>query len=598
MYQVSEAYKEQIRKSLRNYSFIKIVFGLTDPDADAHAVVSNNGQLDWSTNPEIEDLHTVSSTYATLELNRWLLNGSQKLLPDKAPYMYQAFVSDKQSSAQGALEVAAELTVNFTEGSYSFSGLSFTFDSITGDFPSEMAVRGYLDNQLVYTDTAVINTVNFEYNKRIPGTEGFVNKLIISFTQTNLPNRRVRVEDVILGLRRIITEDTLTDSSWKRSNDLMNTILPDESFMFTFLDPDKDYNPDNPQGLWEYIETGQQVQFSYGYQLDNETIEWIPGSRYLTDGSVNIVNGNSLPEVTFNTVSQIQALTDVYEQGVYSASGATLYALADGLLQWAGVVDAYGNKKYILDDTLKNFVTTAPLPMLPVNQLLQIIANEGMCLLFTDRNGYTNIAPRKTSASGFAFTFNDVKDTAPDTSKYPFLKNLSVKFSMVQPAAEASELASLEVAGVANETIEIEYDAATSLEASASSGLVINEIVGLYARKAIVKVTGTGKLTITGNPLEFTDYVMNKQFNVAGEDCALTTQLIQDRQQVSDYLDWMGATLTKRSVYSFSERGFPEIDVTDIISVDTAYTEGKSVNLTSSTITYNGGLSGESEVLG
>ena len=598
MYQVSEAYTAQIRKSIRDLSYIKIIFGITDPDADAEAVVENNGQMSWSENPEIEDLRTVDNTYATLELNRWVLNGTQQILPDSAPYSYQAFVSDKFSDEEGTLLTSTIFTITFATGYYSFSGLSFTFDSIVEEYPSEINVKGYLDDALVYENTKSVDSVNYEYNERIPGVDTFVNKLVISFTKTVLPHRRVRLEDLILGLRKIITSDKLVTSTWKRTNDLMNTVLPDESFNFTFFDPNKDYNPDNPEGLWEYIETGQQVRFSYGYQLEDGSIEWIPGSRYITDGGATIECGNTLPQVTFNTVSQIQVLNDIYDEGVYNAIGATFYDLADNLLYWAGVHDLYGNKKYILDESLKNYIMYKPLPVLPVKELLQLIANEGMCLLFTDRQGYINIVPRKTEISNFAFTFNDILTNAPDINKYPFLKNLYVSYSLVQPESEVTELVTIDIEDALEELYTIEYSAATNITASVGSGVTIDEIVGLYAYRAKLKLTGTGTVTISGKKLTSSDYVISKQFNVDGDDCMLETRLLEAKTHAMSYINWMGDVLVKRNNYTFADRGFPEIDTCDIIEVDTAYTKNKQVNIVGTTITFNGGLSGESEVLG
>lgn len=598
MYQVSTQYLEQIRKPIRNFSYIKIMFGLTDPDADSEAVISNNGQMPWSENPEVENLHSVNSVYATLELNRWVLNGKQNLLPDSAPYNYQAFVSDKVSNSEGIFENGTVLTITFAVGYYSFSGLTFTFDSFLQDYPATVNVKGYLNNELVYDNTKSIDSVNFEYAEKIPGTNGFINKLVISITGTSLPYRRVRVEDIVLGLLKSITEKVLITSNWKRKNDLMNTTLPDEAFDFTFYDIDKQYNPDNPEGLWEYIETGQQVTFSYGYQLDDGTIEWIPGSKYITDGSPIVENGNTLPQVTFKTVSPIQALSGVYDEGIYSAIAVTLYDLADTILYWAGIHDSSGNKKYVLDESLKNFVTTKPLPVLSVRELLQLIANEGMCLLYTDRQGYITIAPRKTNSSGFSYTFEDMLTSVPSISKYPFLKTLYVKYSLAQPATEVAELTTFEVDNANGELYTIEYDAATSISATASEGVAINEIVGLYAYRAKLRITGTGTVTISGKKLIYSDYVDYKQFNVTGEDCSIETQLIENKTQADNYIDWMSDILTLRGDYVFNDRGFPEVDVCDIINVDTAYTEGKPVYLVGSNISFNGGLNCESEVLG
>lgn len=598
MYQVSEQYENQIKKTARNYSYIKVRFGITDPDADAAAVLAQNGQMPWSVLPEIEDVNTVSARYATLEHNRWLLNGNQKIIPNNNHYMYQAFVGDKVSDENGEFDTYTDLTIEFGGGAYAFSGLSFSFDTILNDYPAEINVRGYYQEALIYDKQSSVTGVNYVFDQRIPESDAFVDKLVIRFTKTNAPNRRIRVEDLTLGIIKILTESRIISATWSRSNDLMNTVLPQESFSFTFYDVNREYNPDNPEGLWEYMETGQPVKFWFGYQLDDESIEWIPGSNYIIDGSPKVANGDSLSQVTFNTISPIQNLTSIYDEGVYSATGTTLYDLADRILQWSGVLDSYGNKKYLLDESLKNYVVHNPLPVLPVKELMQLIANEGMCVMFTSRSGFIVLSPRLSTDSGFVFSLSDVKNTSPEVSKYPYLHTLSVKVSDLVPETSVSEITSVEIDNLSSATIIVEHDAATNISVEGSSGVTINNIIGLYAYRSKIVVSGTGKITIKGNKLIPREYLLSKVYNPVGEDCALESKLMQDRNHAEQYLDWMADVLKKRNVYSFDDRGFPELDIADIISTDTAFTDDKKVNLTSYKVTFNGGLSGTAQVLG
>lgn len=598
MYQVSEQYQNQIKRSVRKYSYIKIRFGITDPDADAAATLSDNGQMPWSVLPEIEDVNSVSSRYATLEHNRWLLDGRQKILPNNGAYMYQAYVGDKVSDNTGNLEVPTILTVDFGGGAYTFSGLSFSFDTILDDYPAEINVKGYYQDSLIYDNTKQVTGVNYVYDDRVPGPDAFVDKIVISFTKTNVPNHRIRIEDLTLGIVKILNESRVITATWSRSNDLMNTVLPQESFSFTFYDVDNEYDPDNPEGLWEYMETGQSVKFWYGYLLDDGSIEWIPGSSYITDGAPKVNNGSALTQVTFNTISTIQALTVTYDEGVYNASGITLYDLADHLLLWAGVHDSCGNRKYILDESLKNYVVHNPLPVLTVKELLQIIANEGMCIMYTSRTGFIIVSPRLSVESGFSFTLSDIKDASPEVSKYPYLHTLSVKVSDLVPESKISDITSIEIDYSSPATIIVEHDAAVNLSAVGSEGVTIDQVIGLYAYRSKLIVSGTGKITITGNKLISREYSVAKTYNPVGEDCSLESKLMQDRNHADQYLDWMADILKKRNVYSFKDRGFPEVDIADIIDADTAFTEQKQVNLTSYKLTFNGGLSGETELLG
>lgn len=598
MYNTSEAYKEQIRNPVRDYSYMRIQFKLTDPDADTDAEVHDNGGTPWSKTPSVIDAPAVSERYVSLEQNRWLLNGGMRMVPDKGPYKYQAFVGNKMSGDDGYLEEPTTITIDFDEDAYSFRGFTIVFDTIGNDYPAEFCVQGSLSGTLVYEKNFIAEAVECVVAEPVPGEDRFLDRLVFSFKSTALPYRRVRIEELILGLRKAFDENSIVSAEWRRTNDLMNTVLPDESMSYTFYDPEREYNPDNPEGIWAYVETGQQVSFQYGYQLEDGTVEWIPGSTYYIDGSPTAENGSMLSKVTFNTVSRLQGLTDIYDEGIYSEMGVSLYDLAETVLRWAGVVDGYGNPLYVLDESLKAYITTAPLPVQPVREILQVIANAGMCTLYTDRNGYIVFGARNEGNSAFNYTFADIKDKAPTVEKYPYLKNLSVTARNVNRSDASEELASVDVADAKKTEYVVEYDAATDIKVTFSDGLTADRIVGIYAYRTKLILTGSGKVTVIGVKLNESIYIVQKACNPIGEDCALENPFICNQMHAMAYLEWMSQILMKRNLYSFDDRGFPEVDALDSVSIDTAFTPARKAHLTSIAIKYSGGLSGHVEVLG
>ena len=400
-----------------------------------------------------------------------------------------------------------------------------------------------------------------------------------------------------MGLCKTFDEGSIVSSEWKRTNDLMNTVLPDESMIYTFYDPKREYNPDNPEGIWVFVESGQQVKFQYGYQLDDGSVEWMPGSTYFVDGSPTVESGSVLSKVTFNTVSRLQSLTDIYDEGVYAPEGRSLYELAESLLQWAGVVDGNGNPLYILCDALKKYTVTTPLPVQQVRELLQLIANAGMCILHTDRDGKIVFEPRHSEEYVFQYTGNDVKTKAPTVKKYPYLKTLTVMAATYTPANTEEELTSIDITDATETEYLVEFDAATDVKVTAADGLTVNNIIGAYARRARVVVTGTGRLAVIGKKLNESSYMAQKTCNPVGEDCTLENQFIGSQAHAVEYLRWMADILTKRNVYTFEDRGFPEVDAADLVTLDTAFSEGRAAQITAITVKYNGTLSGNVEVL-
>lgn len=591
MYEVSAQYEQQMRQSFRNESLIKIKFGLVDPDAVSNAYVADTSpKVSFSTNPELVDDLNVSELYATLEKNFWLLDGSMKVLPDAAPYAHQGYISQELSDDTCEYEGGIGITIKFNTGFYNFRGMTLTFDPIQDNYPTEVTITGSLEGEQVFSATQSITSAEYLIETNIP----YVDSLTFIFNKNKLPGRRLRIQDLILGVIKVIDSATLSSSTWTRENDLMNTVLSSNEFTFTFFDIKGEYNPDNPEGIWEYLDRGQSIDVKYGYTLNDGTVTWIPGATLYTDGTPSVKNAGSLSEVTFSATSRLQMLTDTYDVDVYSAAGRTLYTLAESLLQWSGL----SATDYTLCDKMRNYTFYGVLPSQEVRELLQLIANASMCLLSVDRNGKIVFSERETQVEDFKYSLDEILDAAPSINKYPYLKNLYAYVYKYTVASTAESIASLEVSGATNQDFEITYSAATDVTISSNSGITVNSIKGTYANKMIVNLTGTGTLEISGKTINSSTSKVSKQFNVVGEDCELDNMLICSSDHANEYVDWSGEILNLRNVYTFNDRGFPEVDVADKINIETLFTEDKEVFITGSSITYNGGLSGSTEVLG
>lgn len=677
MQQVSNDYKEQIKKDTRNMSHIRIRFSIVDPDAIRDVTISDNGEMPWATLPDYNNEDDVKGRYGTFEPGYWLLDGT-RLTKGAEDDIYQSFVSDKISDASCNYETPPSITIQFSEDLYAFGGMSLYFDTIGNDYPSTIRLEGYADTEKIMDKHIIVPQARFDYKGHIPEvTGGKINKLVVSFNSSTLPYHRLRLEDIILGIHMTITEDTLVDSTWTRSNDLMNTVLDDNSFSFTFFDPNKDYNPDNPEGIWDYLEAGQDVQFEYGYELDNGTIEWVKGSRLYTTGETSVSKGDTLPQVTINATSLLQRLEQLYSCAEYIKGGISLYQLAFGLLNGVYAYDTFDRPMFEISDKLKNYRFYGVLEERSVKEVLQLVANAGMCLMYVDRNGKIVIKERDSTQQNFVYDDMAVKTSAPMSNKYPFLKDLSVKVTEYTVGETIEEITTLSVDKAVNETFTIDYDIATDVTVEAvqveqestvstmvvsrmakSSAkktvviqkavkvptgtarpdtprrpsdnsfpdihvdsyqtigalvfpeeeepeepeepiepLVIHEVISAYNTRAVVRASGTGTIVIKGHKVIKNEYTITKHYNDTGDDCEIEAPLVANRAHALDYIDWIGEFLTKRDLYSFEDRGFPEIDITDNVGINTAFTEDKRCFVQKIDIKYNGGLSGNVEVI-
>lgn len=593
MQSVSSAYKTEIKNTVRNPSYIKINFKVTDPQAIGDSVVSDNGSLYYSRLDDILEGTEFADNYITLEHNRGILSGVYSLPPREGEALaYQGFIGNLISDNDGHWTTNPTITVNFQTTYFQFVGLSFIFDTELYDYPKNFCIKAYNDDVLVQTITAFPD--NFEYVIETPIVE--CNKLEFIGIQSNIPHRRFRIKEVVLGLNKTFFDKDVSKASWERSTDLINAKLPSTKFSFTLLDKDKRYDPDNPNGIYKYMEALQETKLNVGYEVSDGNIEWQPIGTLFTDGNVKVTTESAIPTVDFNATSLIEQMNTVYDEGVYNSTGVTLYSLAEQVLTYAELPTDTGINRWILDDALKNYTTKLPLPVKTCKELLQLIANAGMCMIGFNRNGYITISPKNDTIRDFAFTFGDILNI-PTTKKYPILQGVDTCYNVASIEATTVELSKIDISGASATTYNITYEMATNISATIGSGLTIIGTPKYYARMCEIVLTGNGTLTITGKKINVSKISVSKEYNSTGERCPIENELINNPTHATAYVEWVGDYTNRRTEYEFDDRGFPEIDCGDSITLDTLYTELLEVDIISSKISYNGALSGKTKVL-
>lgn len=596
MYNVSTEYQTHIKDTVRNPSYMKINFSIVDPDASLASTLTSNGQMPYSNVTHIELPRVVDESYTTLEHNRLILNGIGTLAPDSAPYIDEGYIGNIVSGADCTWSVNPKITIYFGASYFTLMGLTFTFDFINNEYPAEMQLIAY-DGA-----TEVLNTIFYPDDSEIYSLINSIpecNKIEIIALKSSLPYRRFRIENLMFGITKIFKGNVIQKATWKRDVDLINSKLPTITFDFSILDLDREYDPENPTGLYPYIESRQPISFDIGYELPDGIIEWQDCGNMFTTGEISMSSNSSIPVVTIKTQSAIAYCDKIYNQGVYSATPVTLYDLADTILTYADLpLDSEGNERWILDASLSSYSTMMPLPKDSVKNLLQLIANAGMCVLDVDRDGNITIKPHSETASGFGLEFGDIT-SVPTVNKYPLLGGVDASVNTLNIATTTSELAKFDITGASSTVYEFEYDMAKTITNSVTGTLVVNSIQ-YFARMARVTLTGTGTITFTGYKIDVKTDTASVEFNPDGDRCPISNELITNRKHALAYASWVGAYVNRRNEYTFTDRGYPELDSGDEITIETLYSkdvDAIDVTLLSSEITYDGAITGKSKVL-
>ncbi len=597
MYLTSEAYKEQIREPVRNPCYIRVRFGIQDPEANRNAVITNNGALSYSSNPTLDGESDTKRRYGTLEPGYWLLDGSLDSAPDTEPYTLQGYAGADISSENGTYEQNPEIYATFTSGYYAFRGIGVYFDEVEHEHPVSIRIIAERDEKQVFDRIFSVEGEVFSYEGNLPPGDEYLNKITMQILDSGIPYRRARIGAIVLGVIKTLTCSNITEAKWSRKNDLMNTSIAKNEFSFTFLDIDGEYNPDNPEGIWRFLEDGQEVTFEYGIELDDGSIEWVKGGTNYTNGEPTISNSAALSKASFTAISRLQTLTDIYREGNYNPDGVTLYDLADSILQWAGLVDDNGNKEYRISEKLKNYVTTAPLPVGEAKDCLQLIANAGMCVVDVDRDGKIFIEEVSAEMMDFIYDKSVVLEAPPTTKKYPLLKDILVTLFQYTVQTEETELISMDIVEAEETVYELNFDdTAVDLSLSLAGGLTAG-VTEFYANMCRVTLTGSGTVTVMGKTVESGSATVRFAYDTIGEECPVSNPLITSMTHAREYAAWVASVIMRRAEYTFKDRGFPEIDTTDNVTVNTLFTNNIKATVTENEMSYNGAFSGSSKLL-
>ena len=368
MQNVSQAYKQQIRHVIRNPSYLKVSYGVYSLPATEQAKFESSDQTNYS-QLELKDDDLPQASYATFEHNRMKVGGPQVILPEQSPYRYQGYVSDTVSGVDGLFSPIPTIKITFDDPQDVY-GLTLLFDPVERTYPKRISING--------TEFKVSGT-EFVASEKMYSVES----ITIQFLESYKPQWRARLAQVLFGQSVIFDNYTIEDSTYTSKVDLVSGELSSKKFTFKVDNHNQIYNPLNPQGLTEFIDEKQPVKIEYGYELDDGTIEWMLGDNLVLEGTPK--TGDY--DVTFTAVDTLSDLTGTYYKGQFYDNGITLFDLAELVLADAGVE----TDDYVLDERLKTIKTYGALPIVTHRECLQIIANAGQSILFTNRNGQIEI---------------------------------------------------------------------------------------------------------------------------------------------------------------------------------------------------------------
>ena len=142
--------------------------------------------------------------YGTLEGNNWPLRDDVLILPDDLETIDMGYISNQLSDSNGEFTSPIVITRTYN-GSFTAPGVSLTFDTWNNVYATEVNVKWYRGNTLLYN-------VDYEVNAPVYFCEQNVvafDKVVLTFTKMNMPSRFLRIFHIDDGVIREFYNDEI-----------------------------------------------------------------------------------------------------------------------------------------------------------------------------------------------------------------------------------------------------------------------------------------------------------------------------------------------------------------------------------------------------
>lgn len=398
MYKVSDAYKASMKDSLRERGYIMLSFGLINQEAQAKARIEDGDFTSFTNTANLFGKRTDNTVYATLEQDFTRVDGSMFFLPRGKTLggYYDTGLTSENLISEGEFELTINLNILPTD----FKGITINFGE---NYPVDFDIVSDQGQCIEFRDNdqQEFSTEEVFYN---------TSKLTLVFYRMKNPQTRLRIFSIQFGYGLVYYNDMVMGSTLESYVSPIGADIPQIDFTVTLKNYDQYFNVDNPNSAINFLETGQEMDVYYGYQIPGGEIEWIKGNHLICSEWES-----DDYTATIRCQDVFRSMDTEYYQGMYNSAGRSYFDLAVEILGIAGISDFY------IDPRLKSLYTKNPLPRVKCKEALQIIANACRCVLTQSRNGVvqikSNFNPLATISSNGEAPFSNVESVLNTDTK-------------------------------------------------------------------------------------------------------------------------------------------------------------------------------------
>lgn len=272
MIEHSTEYRNAITADARKI-YIKAAIDISDPDMVLPDPTATS-TAPWTKPEELHDKVVESPTrYATLERNRWVLDGSFRVFPSdyNVPESI-GYTMNELSGDDGSFSVPQVITQPM-ENATLLQAMSVYFsgdvvDGVASDFTVEI-VQGstaYFRQEITGNTSSKLSFDGFTVNNP--------DYIRLTITKWSLPGRRVRCVEIIPGVYEEWTGDQIKEFDIEQNGDFSCLTLPYGSCDISLDNLDRRFEPRNKNGIFQSIEERQKIDVSIGARLESGNVDY------------------------------------------------------------------------------------------------------------------------------------------------------------------------------------------------------------------------------------------------------------------------------------------------------------------------------------
>lgn len=556
-----------------------LVFYVVNNEAQAEAVPqvpAEQQASEISRAVQITDGQSTPIKFVTFETSGWPLDGSGCVPPrvNEASGAEIGLVMNDLSDENREFEDTQNITIT-TPSKHNLLGLILDWgDSVACDFQVDF----WSDNAIVHTVQVTGNTKSsFKNDWAVQD----VNKVVVHVSKTALPYRRVRLCEITFGSIKTYNKANSGTLTISESIDPMNERVPANELKMSVDNFAREYNIFDPTGVYAYFQDRQVMEPSIGAMKEDGTFEYIPMGRYYLRKPK--LSGN-LSKLEFTAVDALGQLQDTtYSKGHYMSG--SMFQFVSGIASDAGVRVVHPLSFIVIP-------VHSYIPSVSHADALRMIAQATNTVLSANRRGEIEFASLGEDSimelTCYDYRMNNGFSPSDD-EPYNAVK---VEYMNVRAGSQAEVLATATGTG----TLYISYDPSTNHSFTIDGGEL--QSAEFYVDNAVLTITG-GTVTISGKKLIIDKNSLVKSAARPGEQ--LYIKEIKGNpfidasraEKVADYALRMIAQ--KRRIVQISYRGYPYLEMGDIVRYNTGEYTTAPFFITKSTFNLNGGMTGTLE---